>query len=142
MQWYKDVARSIDYLETRKDIDAGKLGYVGSSWGGTMGFIIPAIESRFKASVLIVPGLYLQKTLPEVDQINFISRVSIPTLMLSGRYDFFMPIVDVQTAFELLGTPEPDKRQVLYDTGHDIPRRELIRETLDWFDRYLGQASP
>jgi serine/threonine protein kinase/dienelactone hydrolase len=141
MQWYKDVGRSIDFLETRKDIDAGKLGYVGSSWGGAMGFIIPAIESRFKASVLIVPGFYLQKTLPEVDQINFISRVSIPTLMLNGKYDFFLPSVDVQTAFELLGTPEPHKRQVLYDTGHDIPRKELIRETLDWFDRYLGPVS-
>jgi len=23
-------------------------------------------------------------------------------------------------------------------TGHNIPRPDLIRETLDWLDRYLG----
>jgi predicted esterase len=86
-----------------------------------------------------VGGFYLQKTLPEVDQINFASRVIIPTLMLNGRHDFFLPIETAQIpAFQILGTPEKDKRQVFYETGHDIPRKEMIREVLDWLDRYLG----
>ena len=84
-------------------------------------------------------GFYLQRTLPEADQINFVSRVTIPTLMLNGRYDFFLPIDTAQIpAFQLLGTPAQDKRHVLYDAGHDIPRTELIREVLNWLDRYLG----
>jgi hypothetical protein len=37
-----------------------------------------------------------------------------------------------------LGTPDKDKRRVLYDTGHDIARTELIKESLNWLDRYLG----
>lgn len=137
--WYKDLARSIDYLETREDIDTSKLAFYGSSWGGAMGMILPAVETRFKANVLLVGGFYLQKTLPEVDQINFVSRVTIPTLMLNGRHDFFLPIETGQIpSFTLLGTPEKDKRQVFYETGHDIPRKEMIREVLDWLDRYLG----
>jgi len=40
--------------------------------------------------------------------------------------------------FDLLGTPEEDKRLVLYDTDHYIPRNGLIKESLDWLDRYLG----
>ncbi len=40
--------------------------------------------------------------------------------------------------FRLLGTPNQDKRRVVYETGHNIPRDELIKETLDWLDRYLG----
>jgi len=40
--------------------------------------------------------------------------------------------------FELLGTPAADKKHLFYDTGHFVPRNELIRETLDWLDRYLG----
>jgi cephalosporin-C deacetylase-like acetyl esterase len=139
IQWYKDLARSIDYLETRKDIDTQKIGFLGSSWGGAMGLMLPALEPRIKANVLIVGGFYLQKTLPEVDQINFASRVIIPTLMLNGRHDFFLPIETAQIpAFQILGTPEKDKRQVFYETGHDIPRKEMIREVLDWLDRYLG----
>ena len=30
------------------------------------------------------------------------------------------------------------KRHVLYDTGHHVPRSEMIKETLNWLDRYLG----
>jgi hypothetical protein len=26
----------------------------------------------------------------------------------------------------------------VYDTGHNIPRPDLIRESLDWLDTYLG----
>ena len=142
IQWYKDLARSIDYLETRKDIDIRNLGFLGSSWGGAMGMILPAIETRLKANVLIVGGFYLQKAVPEVDQINFVSRIKNPTLMLNGRHDFFLPIETSQIpAFQLLGTPEKDKRQIFYETGHDIPRKEMIREVLDWLDRYLGPVS-
>lgn len=40
--------------------------------------------------------------------------------------------------FRLFGVSESDKRRVVYDTGPHIPRPDLIRETLDWLDRYLG----
>jgi hypothetical protein len=40
--------------------------------------------------------------------------------------------------FRLLGTPKEHKRRVLYKTGHNIPRTELIKESLDWLDRYLS----
>ena len=40
--------------------------------------------------------------------------------------------------FDLLGVPADQKRRVAYDTGHNIPRPDLIRESLDWLDRYLG----
>jgi hypothetical protein len=26
----------------------------------------------------------------------------------------------------------------VYETGHDIPRVEMIKESLNWLDRYLG----
>ncbi len=40
--------------------------------------------------------------------------------------------------FRLLGTPKEHKRHAIFETGHVIPRNELIKETLDWLDRYLG----
>jgi hypothetical protein len=40
--------------------------------------------------------------------------------------------------FRLLGAPKQLKRRVVYECGHDIPRNELIKETLNWLDRYLG----
>lgn len=139
IMWVKDYMRSVDYLETREDIDVDKLAYYGYSWGGTMGAIIPAMEYRLKASVLHVAGFCFQKAFPEVDQINFVSRVKIPTLMLNGLYDHYFPMESSQKPFfELLGTPDEHKRQFIYDAGHFVPREQHIKETLDWLDRYLG----
>ena len=33
---------------------------------------------------------------------------------------------------------DDQKRRVVYDTGHNIPRPDLIRESLDWLDKQLG----
>jgi eukaryotic-like serine/threonine-protein kinase len=137
--WSKDLGRSIDYLETRPDIDSSKLAYEGSSWGGAMGSLLPAVEDRFKALVLINPGFYLSKTLPEVDQLNFAPRVKAPILMLNGRYDFIFPVGPSQEPmFRLVGTPKENKRRVVFETGHNIPLNEVTKETLNWLDRYLG----
>jgi eukaryotic-like serine/threonine-protein kinase len=139
IHWAKDLARSIDYLETRSDIDRHKLAFYGYSWGACMGAILPAVEERLKASVLMGPGLYLQHARPEVDQIHFAPRVTIPTLIVDGRDDFVFPRETSQEPFyRFLGTPREHKRLVVFEGGHSVPRHHLIKESLDWLDRYLG----
>jgi eukaryotic-like serine/threonine-protein kinase len=134
----KDFRRSIDYLETRSDIDLKKLAYLGFSWGGIYGSLIPAIEDRLKVSILNGGGMW-GNTRPEVDGINYVNRIKIPTLMLNGRYDMTFPFdLTVKPMFDLLGTPAADKRLILYDTDHIIPLTEYIKESLAWLDKYLG----
>ncbi len=138
MQQVRDCKRSIDYLEARSDIDAKRLAYIGLSWGGWLGAIIPAVEDRLKVSILYVGGLE-SYGLPAIDQINYVTRVTTPTLMLNGRYDMDYPYeTSAKPLFDLLGTPKDQKVQKLYDTDHYIPRNEEIKETLAWLDRYLG----
>ena len=135
----KDFSRSIDYLSTRPDIDTSKISYYGTSMGGRLGLIILAIEERIKLGLLVFGGLGGYRRHAEVDEINYVSRVETPVLMLNGRYDFIFPLeTNVQPMYELLGTSEEDKFLKLYDTPHYMPRNELIKETLKWLDRYLG----
>ena len=137
--WAKDLRRSIDYLATRADIDTTRIAYFGWSWGGYMGGLMPAIEPRFKAVVLLVAGLEFQRALPEVDPVNYLPRIKIPVLMLNGEYDHYFPVETSQRPmFRLLGTPPDRKRQVISPGGHFVPRTQLVQETLDWLDRYLG----
>jgi eukaryotic-like serine/threonine-protein kinase len=139
IMWRKDIGRTIDYLEIRKDIDVGKLGYLGWSWGGFMGGIMPAIEKRIKAVVLNVGGMEMHKALPEADQVNFIPRVTQPVLMLNGKHDMFFPVETSQKPmFDLLGTPAKDKKIIVYESGHLVPRTDFVKETLRWYDQYLG----
>lgn len=63
--------------------------------------------------------------------------------MLNGRSDFIFPVETSQRPmFRLLGAPDTVKRQVFWDGGHGDSRRNypttIIKEALDWFDRYLG----
>jgi pimeloyl-ACP methyl ester carboxylesterase len=139
IMWAKDLRRAVDYAETRPDLDAQKLAYLGQSWGGSNAAISIVAEPRIKVAVLNLAGLFAQRAQPEADAFNYVSRVKIPVLVLSGRYD---PIFPLETAalpfFRLLGTPAAHKRHVITESGHFTPRPVLIRETLDWLDRYVG----
>jgi serine/threonine protein kinase/dienelactone hydrolase len=138
IEFFKDFKRSIDYLETRPDIDSKRLAYIGFGWGGMHGAILPAVEDRLKVSILIAGGM-LFYGVPAVEQINYVTRVRIPTLMLDGRYDMIFPYeTNIKPMFDLLGTPKDQKVLKLYDTDRYIPRNEEIKETLAWLDRYLG----
>jgi eukaryotic-like serine/threonine-protein kinase len=139
IQWSKDLGRSIDYLETRKDIDMTRLAYYGISVGANDALPLIAIEKRLKTAILQGGGFNLGKTPPETEGINFAPRIKIPFLMLNGRDDFEDPLEASQLPlFRLLGTPETNKRHVLFDSGHSLPRNPAIKEVLDWLDRFLG----
>ena len=139
VMWVKDYRRTLDYLSSRPDVDTTKFAYFGFSWGGYMGGIIPAVEPRIKASMLYVAGLTMERGRPEVEPINHLPRIKSPVLMLNGKYDFFFPSETAQKPFYgFLGTREPDKVWKLYEGGHDVPRTELIKESLAWLDKYLG----
>jgi predicted esterase len=139
IQRSKDLGRSIDYLETRKDIDRERLAFYGYSWGAEEGPVLTAIEKRLKTSVLLAGGLGPGEVPPEVSPVNFAPRAKMPVLMLNGRNDYTYPLESSQVPlFRLLGAPEQHKRHVLFDSGHVPPPIDIIKEILDWLDRYLG----
>jgi eukaryotic-like serine/threonine-protein kinase len=143
IQEIKDVSRTIDYLETRSDIDKDRLVFYGYSWGGRVGPIVGAIEPRFRVVILAHGGLPLVKRAPEIDQINFAPRVKMPVLMIDGRYDHVAPVETSQKPlFNFLGTQPKDKLHLVFDGTHAVPRQDTIRAVLDWLDRYLGPVKP
>lgn len=141
IQWAKDVRRTIDYLETRADVHKDKIAFLGVSWGARIGSTLPAVEPRIKVNVLVSPGFRPQRALPEAEQITFVPRVTIPTLMLNGRYDYIFPHESSQLPlFRRLGTPVEHKRHVIYDTGHLLPISMIAAEITAWLDRYAGKV--
>lgn len=139
----KDFRRSIDYLVSRPDVDRDRLGVYGLSYGASQLPVLAVGEERLKAAALASVGLYFDRNrLPEADPFNFLSHFQIPTLMMNGRSDFDFPLeTSIRPMFRLLGAPEKDKRQAIWEGSHgDLKEGSLIaiKETLDWFDRYLG----
>jgi hypothetical protein len=99
IQWFKDFGRSLDYIETRRDLDRDKLVFFGASQGAGYAGIPLALDARMKTAILQGGGLptVAEADLPgEVRVLNFLPRVRIPVLMLNGKHDFFNPVEEVQ----------------------------------------------
>jgi hypothetical protein len=144
LQWSKDVQRSIDYLETRPEIDVKKLAFYGISYSAGVSPTLLAIEPRFRAAVIVSGGAWYPAPAPEVDPWNYAPRVRIPVLMLNGRDDLVFPVDMSQIPLlRALGTSEQDKQHILFDGGHvNLQfRLDLIGEILKWLDRYLGPVN-
>jgi hypothetical protein len=145
VQWSKEVSRTVDYLETREDIDADRLAFVGLSLGGYYGPIFAAMEPRFEAIIFIAGGLFtgMEKSAPEIHPLNHAPRITAPTLMVSGRWDFLRDIeLEQQPLYDAIGLEEPEKRFAILDGGHTPDWDAVVRETLDWLDLHLGPAPP
>jgi predicted esterase len=142
VMWSKDLGRALDYLETRADIDHRGIAFYGFSLGAEYGPVFTAVDQRFRASVLLAGGVRPQPS-PEIAGRNFAPRSRTPTLMINGRDDFIRPHDSSQRPlFRLLGAARDDKRHAVLDGGH-IPsdRHAIVREVLDWLDRYLGPVT-
>jgi predicted esterase len=140
VRWSQDIGRTIDYLETRPDFDSRRIAYYGFSGGAGYGPVFTAVEPRISASILLGGGLIPIPLRPEMHPVHFAPRSQTPTLMINGRDDFILPYeLSQQPLFAMLGAPDDRKRLARLDGGH-IPtnRLEIIREVLDWLDRWLG----
>ena len=140
IHWVQDCMRSIDYLETRKDIDTSKLAFLGWSLGVGVGRLILAVEDRIKAGIFLLGGLEKFAVYrPEIDAFNYVPRIKIPILMLNGKYDTIFPYeASVKPLYDYLGTPPQDKFLKLYETDHYVPTGEIIKETQAFLNKYLG----
>jgi dienelactone hydrolase len=139
----EDLGRTIDYLESRpEEFDTSRIGHLGQSYGAMMSPTLLVAEPRIRTAVFLSTGVLPPLTVPEeVHPSIYAPRVSIPVLMLNGRDDYIFPYETSQIVlFNLLGTPENDKRLVSFDGGHVnlLSNMDLVRETVDWLDRYLG----
>jgi pimeloyl-ACP methyl ester carboxylesterase len=141
---YKDLSRTLDYLATRTEIDGSRLAYLGVSMGSAEGVIYATLaQGRLRTAIFLDGGFFLNVPPAGVDQVDFAPRLTIPVLMVNGRFDFTFPLDKAQRPFfEMLGTPPAEKRRVVLEAPHDVGlrRAELVPEVLAWLDRRLGRV--
>ncbi len=86
-----------------------RLGYFGISWGVTTAPMMIAVEPRIKTAVLVVGGMFPTPTQPEVDPLNFLTRVTVPTRMVNFSADYNFPLeTSAKPFYKLLGGAPKD----------------------------------
>jgi len=151
-----DDIRTVDYLQTRPEVDRERIGCVGLSVGGFRSAHLAALDERIKAAVVVgwmcayrpllkdhilntvghtklVPGLTRWLDLPDV------AAMAIPAhlLVINGRQDTLFTVEGMEQAHQKLaacykkaGVPERFRAR-LYDTPHQF-NRDMQAEAWAW----------
>ena len=138
----KDLRRSIEYIQTRDDIDSDKIGYYGYSAGALSGQIMLAVEDRIDTGIFVHGGL-LPIDLPRsFDMALYAQRIHVPVLMVNGAEDVLIPAEAGQKPmYRILKEAHPDSRYAVYPGGHgefSLFFEQIRTDVLTWLDRHLG----
>lgn len=159
IQLILDLRRAVDLLRARPEVDDGRIGYVGVSYGGAMGGLLAGVEDRIAAYALVVGdgGLVSHFTGPEdiggpldslaseerdawlaamepIEPINFVGQATSPVLFQSGRTDDVVPSAD---AAEYHAAGNAHSSVEWYDAGHGLNAAARCDRAV-WLGRLLG----
>jgi hypothetical protein len=134
-----DMRRGLDYLFTRDDLDHNRIAFLGTSFSGPP-MVLPAIESRYRAVILLSCGVFKSNDHPAANAINFAPLIGAPKLLVNGKYDEGFPLKTVaEPLFELL---TGSKERLPFDGGHWPDPEDFVRRVNPWLDKTLGAARP
>jgi len=155
-----DDQRAVDYLASRPDVDATRIGCCGLSGGGLRTVMLTGADERIRCSCCVgmmttwrdyllnkcythtwmcyVPGLSRDLDYPEVLGLG----APNPVLVLNNRQDDLFTMPEMERADRILtevykkaGAPER-YRASFYDGPHKFDR-EMQKEAFAWFDGWL-----
>jgi len=129
-----DYRRAMDYLASRDEIDASRIGLIGYSMGGFNTFGITAVDDRVKASVACVTPTIKAPFSPSAAYHYAPYITSQPFLMLMGKTDRYYTIEQAQQLHNFIKSDT--KELIFYDSGHGLPSEWTIK-AIEWMELYL-----
>ena len=138
VQRVTELRRALDYIATRPDLDRARVALLGISAGGGPGVFVSALEQRYRSVVMHGTGISPREIAyaAAANRINFVSRITAPTLMLHGRYDEDKSLrSEAEPMFRLLSAP---KRLEVFEGGHIAPQEVGIPLITKWLDETMG----
>lgn len=154
-----DVTRAIDYLRSRPEVDANRIGMMGHSLGAAETFFSTSLEPRIKVGVASCavttykaiqaaeaihnPGFYVPGLLQWGDLTDVVSLIAPrPFLALNGEEDWRFPIAGAKEVidrakmlYRRLGAPEAIELFVS-PKAHEFTD-EMRSRAYNWIDRWL-----
>ncbi len=159
-----DLRRGIDLLQARPDVDAGRIGYIGHSYGAQFGAILSAVDRRPKAIVLMggIPDMdsiflesesvpikkYREKNEAQIRSAMKILRATAaveyvpfaapaPLLFQFARHEWNFGIPAMERYFQAASEP---KKVLWYETGHELNDPRALADRARWIANKVGLA--
>ena len=134
-----DIRRGVDLLVSQPEIDGGKIGYVGHSYGASTGGILAGVETRIKALVFMVghPQVSVANAEPEIEHLDAIHFIPYSghaaSLFQFAEQDLFIDSEAAAYYFEIALEPKEIR---WYDADHDL-NSQAMYDRLDWLEEHL-----
>ncbi len=124
-----DNRRALDYLETRPEIDNGRIAVAGYGYGGLVALMLTSAEPRIKAlAACAVP--MAERNLAVFAPRHFASRViQQQVLVLAGQRDENAPEQQTRNFHQLIGSTK--KSLHFYNSNHRLPK-DYSEKVLQW----------
>ena len=138
--WYvKEERRAVDVLLTRPEIDGKRIGYVGFSYGSTVGAVLSAVEHRIRAFDLqsgrahhtgYLPGICGSRlgkaklasyvaSMSRINPLNYVGHAAPSALLIqNGTLDENSPRAEVLALYR---AATGQKQLRWYRSGHQLP---------------------
>ena len=144
-----DLRRAVDFIQTRNELDADRIGYYGISLGGIIGTIFCGVEPRVKVPVIALGGggMHLmfgmdalsddtKDYLSMIEPNNFVEKIAPrPLLMINAENDDIVPPMMSKLMFKKANEP---KEIIWYPSKHhDIPIDKVYPDGIQWFQKHL-----
>lgn len=143
----KDYASALQFLQDTGKVDMGRLGVIGSSFGGMVA--VAAQDKRIKAMVtlstpikMLRSGRRLKKSFYEDLQKHDLLKAvrnAPPILILHGSTDEIVPLEHSQKLYE--AAAEPKRLEIIEGADHAFSQSEHLNKVIDlslgWFKKYL-----
>ena len=154
--------RALDYLCSRADVDASRIGCCGLSGGGLRTVFLTGLDPRIRCSccagmmttwrdyllnksythtwMVYIPGLPRDLDYPEIFGLNLPN----PVLVLNNREDDLFTVPEMERADQILGdvyhrAGADDRYRMKFYPGPHKFDREMQGEAFQWFDRWLKE---
>jgi dienelactone hydrolase len=155
-----DDRRAVDYLASRPDVDATRLGCAGLSGGGLRTVMLTGADERIRCAccagmmttwrdyllnksythtwMVYVPGLPRDLDYPEILGLT----VPNPVLVLNNRQDQLFTLPEMERADQILKAVYSkagvaDRYRAMFFDGPHKFDREMQGQAFAWFDRWL-----
>jgi putative phosphoribosyl transferase len=133
-QFVQDIDASLNYIDTRKEIDPMRIGICGSSMGGTAALVKGATDSRIRALAL--------RSAPAEGYLEYARRVGIPVMIVQGDADPIMR--ESRILYEHLAGGK--KLVLIKGADHLYSKEEHLEEAreaiVQWFVEELSSEDP
>ena len=157
--WFRqhcgDYSRAFDFLATRSEVDPGRFGYIGFSWGAITGITYAAHDARVKALASIGGGGNLVgylglpaapgaegKAPPSLDPAHNIGAFAPrPLLLINAKRDKVVLAPFAQALHQAAGE---GATVVWYDTDHyfeGVDRGKILQSIVEFMKTKLNSIS-